>query len=386
MIERIKRLLLQPKVEWPAIDAEPMTVKSIFMGWVLPLAAIGPVCSLIGGQVFGIGAFGFSYRPPIVGAVVTAVLGYALSIVGVFVLSLVIDALAPSFNGQKNPVQATKVAAFAATASYLGGVFGIIPMLAILGLLAALYSLYLFWIGLPLLMKVPADKAVGYVVVTIIAAIVVNFVVGLLVGLIAAPLMMASTMASASTGGGSFTVPGVGTIDTAKMEAATQKLQATAQQMQTANQGGATVPAVSPDALQSMLPTSVAGFTRTTVSSQGGSAAGIGGSNAEGEYTLADKSFKLSVTDANAMGALATLGGALNVQSSKTTATGYEKTQMVGGRMVSEEWDNSDSHGKFTTMVGSRFIVAAEGSAPNIDTLKQAVATIDMGRLEAMSK
>ena len=40
------------------------------------------------------------------------------------------------------------------------------------------------------------------------------------------------------------------------------------------------------------------------------------------------------------MGNIATLGGAVNASSSKQTATGYEKTEMQGGNMVSEEWDN----------------------------------------------
>jgi hypothetical protein len=87
-----------------------------------------------------------------------------------------------------------------------------------------------------------------------------------------------------------------------------------------------------------------------------------------------------------AVGALATLGGAMNVQSSKQTATGYEKTEMVGGAMVSERWNTQSNSGSYGTMVASRFMVSAEGSAPNVDTLKQAVAAVDTGRLAALAK
>jgi hypothetical protein len=59
---------------------------------------------------------------------------------------------------------------------------------------------------------------------------------------------------------------------------------------------------------------------------------------------------------------------------------------MVGGSMVTERW-NTDSHsGSYQTMVASRFIVAADGKAPNIDTLKQAVASIDTGSLANLAK
>ena len=62
LVDRAKAIILKPKEEWPIIAAEPMTQGQIFKGWVLPLAAIGPVASLIGGQVFGYGGFGFSFR------------------------------------------------------------------------------------------------------------------------------------------------------------------------------------------------------------------------------------------------------------------------------------------------------------------------------------
>ncbi|HMC91654.1 MAG TPA: Yip1 family protein, partial [Allosphingosinicella sp.] len=171
MVGRIKRILLEPKSEWARIDAEPDTVAGIFTRWVLILAAIPAVAGLIGALVFGYGAFGFVYRPSVTEAVGGAVVRYVFTIVGTFVLALIIDALAPQFGGTKNRVQAVKVAAYAATASWLAGIFGIVPSLAILGLLG-LYSLYLLYLGLPRLMKAPEEKAMPYTLVTLAAAIV----------------------------------------------------------------------------------------------------------------------------------------------------------------------------------------------------------------------
>jgi len=72
--------------------------------------------------------------------------------------------------------QALKVAAFTATPTWIAGVFNIIPSLSIIGSLLSLYSLYLLFVGLPILMKPPEDKALPYFVVVILAAIVLSVV------------------------------------------------------------------------------------------------------------------------------------------------------------------------------------------------------------------
>lgn len=186
VIERAKNIILKPKETWAAIDTEPATVQSIYVPYVVLLAAIGPIAQFIGGQAFGYGAFGVTFRPPLVGALVSAILSYGLALASIFVLSLIIDALAPNFGGQKNQVQALKVAAYSATAGWLAGIFGLIPALAILGLVG-LYGLYLLYLGLPILMKVPEDKAAGYTIVVVIAAVVIFLVIGVIVASLAAP-------------------------------------------------------------------------------------------------------------------------------------------------------------------------------------------------------
>lgn len=185
LVERVKNILVTPKTEWPRIDAEPATVAGIYTGYVLILAAIGPIAMLIGQQVFGYSALGISWKPPIAYSVTWAVLTYVLSLVSIYVLALIVDALAPSFGGAKDQVKAFKVAAYSWTAAWLAGIFQIVPMLAILGIVG-LYSLYLLYLGLPVLMKAPQDKAVGYAVVTIVIAIVLWIVVGFLVGALVA--------------------------------------------------------------------------------------------------------------------------------------------------------------------------------------------------------
>jgi hypothetical protein len=183
IVERVKNLILQPKQEWQKIDTEPHTVQELYTRYVMILAAIPAVCGFIGLSLIGIGVFGATYRVPIAAGVAHMVVQYLMSLGVVYLFALIIDALAPNFGSTKNFNQAIKVSAFMPTAAWIAGVFSIIPSLSIIGALLSLYSLYLLFIGLPILMKTPADKAIPYVVVVIIAAIVITVVIAAIIGL-----------------------------------------------------------------------------------------------------------------------------------------------------------------------------------------------------------
>ena len=187
LVARVKGILLQPKSEWLKIDGEFATTKILFTRYAMILAAIGPVCSLLGGQLMPI----MGVKLSIVGAIVVALVSYGMSLLGVFLLGRIINALAPNFGGTANKVQAMKLAVYSWTAAWLAGVFGLIPMLGILAILG-LYSFYLLFVGLPILMKVPEDKKVGYFIVTVIAGVVMYFIISAIVGAISMSFVAAS--------------------------------------------------------------------------------------------------------------------------------------------------------------------------------------------------
>ena len=182
LIDRVKRILLSPRSEWEVIDAEPTTPAQLYTGYILPLAAIGPIAQIIGYSVFGISVpFMGTYRVPIGSAITSALVAYVLSLVATYVLALIIDALAPTFNGQRSQTQALKVAAYSSTASWVAGIFALIPGLRLLAILG-LYSLYLLYLGLPILMKAPREKAMAYTAVVVLAAIVLFMVISVVAG------------------------------------------------------------------------------------------------------------------------------------------------------------------------------------------------------------
>ena len=55
LTERAKNILLQPVQEWSIIDKEPGSAAELYKSYIVPLAAIGPVASIIGLSIFGIG-------------------------------------------------------------------------------------------------------------------------------------------------------------------------------------------------------------------------------------------------------------------------------------------------------------------------------------------
>lgn len=364
LTDRAKAMILTPKEEWAKIALETTPQGDILKSYVIPLAAIGPVASLIGGQVFGYGAFGFSYRPPLVASLVSAIIGFVLSILGVFVMALIADALAPKFEGQSNKLAAFKLVAYSYTAAWLVGIFGLIPSLAFFGLLG-IYSFYLLYTGVMPIMKVPEAKAGGYLAVTILCAIVLYAVVGVVVGRTTS-LFVGNPMSAANEQvSGKLTVPGGGSVDLDKIQQATKQMEAAA---------NGKSPPVAPDRMKALLPETIGSYQRTATEGVG---AGAMGSTAQGTYTAGDKSFTLRIADMSALGALSGLGAAMGVEQSKEDANSYERTSTVNGQIQTEAWNKTTNSGKFGTTVNNRFMIEAEGSAGSIDELKQAVGSID---------
>jgi hypothetical protein len=181
LVDRVKRILLSPRTEWEVIDAEQTTPAALYRGYIAPLGAIGPIAGLVGYTVFGVPVPIGSVRIPFGSALTGAVIGYALTLAGTYILALIIDALAPTFNSQRNQIQALKLAAYSLTAAWVAGIFALLPWLRPLGLVG-LYSLYLLYLGLPVLMKTPREKALPYTAVVALVAIVLFMTVGTIAG------------------------------------------------------------------------------------------------------------------------------------------------------------------------------------------------------------
>jgi len=394
LIARVKGILLTPKTEWPLIAAEPATVADLYKGYIVWLAAIPPLFAFLLTVRF---APGF--------ALTQLVIQYALTLGMVYVVALIIDALAPNFGGTKDKVQALKTIAYSITASCIAGVAVILPLIGLLiGLAGLVYSIYLLYLGLPHTMKSPPDRAGGYtaviVVVTLIAGVLVGAVVGAITG--GGMLMRGGSLFSASQDSRDSAFDQDSTVGkleqyarqvedaSKKMEAAQksgdQQAQADAMKsMMGAALGGGDIEALAPDRLKPFLPESLGGMNRATFSTQRNSAMGMQMTEAKATYMSDDgRSWDLQITDTGTAKGLLALAGWAGVEGESETSTGYDKTYHEDGRLIHEQWDRSSSRGEYGIVLGERFTVKVEGQADSIDDLKAALADLDLDALEGM--
>jgi len=416
LIERVPAILLRPKQTWPAIAAEPADVASIYSRYVAILAAIPAICAFIGWTLVGGGMFGVTYRLPIATGLAQMVVGYLLSLAIVYVLALIVDALAPTFGGSKDRVAALKVVAYGSTAGFLGGVFSLLPSLAMLGLLASFYSIYLIYTGLPVLMRCPPEKAGAYTAVVVVCAIVAMIVLGAVSSL----FINRGPMGFGTAGAGGPTLPGAAgggdiqiktpdgatvSINPSAMAEMAKRMEEAGKQMESAQKSGdsaaagkamddvlgavtgsgnaAPIPAAD---LKAMLPESIGDMKRTSIEAQGGEAMGIAGSAAKASYAAGDKRVELSITDTGGLAGLATMAGWAHLTMDKETDGKVEKVYRDGSRTVHEEYRKDGSHGEMAVILANGVVVATEGSRVDMATLKGVVQGVDLARLEATKR
>lgn len=405
LIARVKAILFTPKTEWPVIAGEPATIADLYKNYILILAAIPALFSFLKMSLIGVSVpFAGTIKIGIASGLTSMVVGYVLSLVMLYVMALIIDALAPSFGGQKDRTQAFKTVAYAYTASWIAGFAQIIPagLAVLIAIAGGIYSIYLLYLGLPNTMKCPQEKSAGYTAVTIIIAIVLSVVIGMVVGAVTG---VGSMM---SGGGSSFSISGNDDVKLdkdsplGKLEEYGKKMEQAGKQMEAAQKsgdqnaqadamkafmgaamGGAEVEALSPDRLKPFIPDSVAGLPRTELSAERNNAMGMQISEAYGTYANEDgRSVRLQITDTGSAKGLLGLAGWAGVEGEKQTDNGYEKTYREDGRLVHEEWNGSN--GEYTVVLGDRFTVEVNGYADSMDELKAALDDVDLGGLEAL--
>ncbi len=180
IVQRVKDITFKPKETWPVIKTETATIKDLYTSYAMILSAIPPLASFLGLSVFGVSMISIRYRIPFGSGLSHAVVSYVLALVGIYVVAQIIDALAPSFGSQKNLINAMKVAVYSWTPSWIAGLLFVLPVLSPIAMLLSLYSLYVFYLGLPVLMDTPKEKAMGYFIVTIVISILVFIVIGII--------------------------------------------------------------------------------------------------------------------------------------------------------------------------------------------------------------
>ncbi len=408
LVERVQAILLQPKATWPVIEGEPDDIPALYKNYLVYLAGVSSLAAFIGYSLVGTGVMGIHFRVPIVAGLANMVVGFVLTLVMVYVLALVANALAPSFGGQKDMGKAFKLVAYGATAGLLGGVFNLLPALSMLGLLAGLYSIYLLYTGVPVLMKVPEGKALGFTAVLIVCGIVAGIVIMTVGSLFGGGGGMMMGGASAPVGDVSIKVPGSEiTINTAQMEAAAKKMEAASQQMEAAQTKGDSAAAgkalsemmgaamgagqggqpFAPDALQAYVPAKLAGMERTAIEARSDSAMGMTFSSVTSEFRNDAGRVEVKVQDIGAMPALMMAMGAWAQSTvSRETQDEVEKVFKKDGVAVKEEYRKDGSQANLSMMLANGVMIEVSGDNVNIDGVRTAMNALDIKGLAGLQR
>jgi Yip1-like protein len=186
IIERVKGMMLGPQREWEVIESERGNIVNQLVRYVAILAAIPAICAFIGYAIVGIsiprmGSLRIGYGP----ALVSAIINYVMAFVSVYVVALIADTLAPTFNAERGFPEALKLAAYSYTPVWLFGAFLLVPSVSFLRILG-LYGVYLLWLGLPPMMRAPERESsrLLYCAAILVSALIlwygVRYVVSLL--------------------------------------------------------------------------------------------------------------------------------------------------------------------------------------------------------------
>ncbi len=404
LLARVQNILLKPKTEWPVIAAEPETVARLYTNYILILAAIPAVFNFLKGSLIGTTVFGVTVRTPIVSGIIGAILGYALTLGVVYLVGIIINALAPNFGGQKDQVQALKTSAYAYTAGWVASIAVIVPFIGWLIVLAGtFYGFYLMYLGLPHTMRAAPEKSVLYTVVVAIIGFILSLIIGLVLAGITAAGMGGAAMIQQS--GSTITIEQDSPL--AKVEAFNQRMEAQSRKFEAAQRsgdadvqaaaagqmlgamlgGGDSVEALSPDAIKPFLPERLDGFKRSAVSAERTGAMGVQVSTGRASYEDGSGSrLELEITDMGTAKGIMALAGFANIESESETDTGYEKTYKAGGRLVHESWNSAAHHGEFGIVLGDRFAVKLTGYGNALDAgrLKAALTSLDLAGLESL--
>ena len=171
IISEIRDLLLHPVQTFVRLKAEEDTRSKLTKSVLLYLAAIPAIAGFIGRVVIGQSVpFVGYYHVPFFSGLLWALLMFALGIVIVYLVAFVINGLSPNFGGERSQLNAFKLSLYSFMPLFVLGVFSIIPALSGLYILG-LYGIYLFYVGCPVLMSCPEDKALPFTVVVSLLSI-----------------------------------------------------------------------------------------------------------------------------------------------------------------------------------------------------------------------
>jgi hypothetical protein len=426
------------------IAPEPTSIAQLYIGYVMPLSALAAILSFVHMSLIGVSVpFAGAIRTPMASGLMYSIAAFGFGLVGLFLVGLIINALAPTFSGVRDQRQALKVAAYSLTPAWLSAVLALSPILpTLLQLIAGLYGIYVLYLGLPIVMRSPREKAVGYTAAVVICTILLGILFGVLsiaagrLGLM--PGSVASDSAAQAAAGqeqganivGNIIGNALGTDDKGKagLTAALSNLVKAGQQPTSGGANGADnsssggqgnasannttsdsaqnpmaaagglltalggalggnhrVEVVDFKALTPLLPGSLPSMKRLDAKGENQAAVGVKTASATANYQGDNGTgVQIVISDMSGVSGLLDLAGALVQSTTSQSDSGYEKDTVISGRSVHEKFDAKARKGDLSVLLTKRFQVEITGDGVDMSSLEQALGQVDLAHLESM--
>jgi hypothetical protein len=167
---RVKGMLFAPRAEWALIATEATPTARLYTRFIAPLALLDALVAFLHVTSGPAGV-------PFSGGLITALLVFGFGLSGIFLVAVIIYAVAPFFGAVSNRRLASTIAAYASTPIWLATVF--VPFQTVwapLQVLAVTYHTWLLYLGLRLLMRAARDRVLGYATTVVLCTILLEIV------------------------------------------------------------------------------------------------------------------------------------------------------------------------------------------------------------------
>jgi hypothetical protein len=170
---RAKQMILTPVAGWRSIGEERSTAGALLLSYVLPMALIPAAASFVGvdGLLFRVSGLYWGVAMAI-NSLITSVTVYWLG-------TYIVDKMAPGFGAIREQGRSAQLVAYSSTPGWLAGIFYAVPVVQE-GVVLGLYGVYLFYLGIPVLKRMPDDQRVAFTISSAIVIIILRFLIGLL--------------------------------------------------------------------------------------------------------------------------------------------------------------------------------------------------------------
>lgn len=166
---RVLRLILTPTEAWDEIASEPVSIDRLIARYIVPLALLAPIASVIGMSTFDAAwdpAHGYLVPHDAIWSAGAATL--FASIASIFLLAAIFVLIAPMYGSSRSYPSALSVATYGAVPVLVAGALLVLPVMVMVSVVALCHSLYLYWIGVKRVLAVPEEARTEFVGVSLV--------------------------------------------------------------------------------------------------------------------------------------------------------------------------------------------------------------------------